>query len=213
MDIKKIRFWGLTLALFLTGCDNGQQQTSYQVTQLNDQQWLPEIQKRFDIANRYANQAICIITRQKIKAEFTSWYQPTAGIPWFIQQGLVEEKIEIEAGKYTNYYYRLTDKGAASSPSWPYSERTGLCFGNVQVEKISQISPSNDQRAVTVDFIYHIANVPDWAQELMPQLFPQMKEGKITGSARFNMADKTHLRSLSGIGNYYVGEDKFFNAN
>ncbi|MDG1640993.1 hypothetical protein [Klebsiella huaxiensis] len=40
-----------------------------------------------------------------------------------------------------------------------------------------------------------------------------MKEGKITGSARFNMADKTHLRSLSGISNYYVGEDKFFNAN
>ncbi|VUS22155.1 hypothetical protein [Klebsiella spallanzanii] len=213
MDIKKSHFHHLIFVLLLVGCDNAQQEARYPVLQLKHQQWLSEIQKRFDVANRYANQAVCIITSGRLQAEFTSWYRPTTGVPWFIQQGLVEEKIEIEAGKYTNYYYRLTDKGATSSPSWPYSERTSLCFGNVQVENISQISPSNDQRAVTVDFIYHIAAVPDWAQELMPQLFPQMKEGKITGSARFDMADKTHLRCLSGIGNYYVDEDKFFNTN
>ena len=213
MDIKKSHFCHLIFVLLLVGCDNAQQEAHYPMESRSYRQWLPEIQKRFDAANRYANQAVCIITREKLQTEFTSWYRPTAGIPWFIEQGLVEEKIEIEAGKYTNYYYRLTDKGATSSPKWPYSRRSGLCFGNVQVENISQVSPSNDQKAVTVDFIYHIASVPDWAQELMPQFFPDMKEGKITGSARFDMADKTHLRSLSGIGNYYVDENTLFSAN
>ncbi|HCB1500579.1 hypothetical protein DET57_10933 [Klebsiella oxytoca] len=213
MDIKKLRFCGLMFILFLTSCDNGQQQTTYPMTQLKHQQWLSEIQRRFDAANRYANQAVCIITPKRLKTEFTSWYRPTAGILWFIQQGLVEEKIEIEAGKYTNYYYRLTDKGAASSPNWPYSRGSGLCFGSVQVERISRITPANDLRTTDIEFIYRINGVPDWAQELMPQLFPDMKEGKISGSARFDMADNTHLRCLSGIGNYYVDEDKFFNTN
>ncbi len=213
MNIKKSIFYCLTLVLLLTGCDNMQQETGYPVTQLKHQQWLSEIQKRFDAANRYANQAVCIITGKKLQTEFTSWYRPTAGIQWFIQHGLVEEKIEIEAGKYTHYYYRLTDKGAASSPNWPYSRRSGLCFGSVQVERISRITPTTDQRTTDIEFIYRIDNIPDWAQEMMPQLFPDMKEGKISGSARFDMADKTHLRSQSGIGNYYVDEDKFFNAS
>lgn len=213
MDIKKIHFCHLMFILLLVGCDNAQQETRYPVTELKPQQWLPEIQKRFDVANHYANQAVCIVTNKKLKTEFTSHYQPTAGLLWFIEQGLVEEKIEIEADKYTHYYYRLTSKGAASSPSWPHSRKGGLCFGSVQVERISRITPANDLKTTDIEFIYRINDIPDWAQGLMPQLFPDMKEGEITGSARFDMADQTHLRSLSGIGNYYVGEDKFFNAN
>lgn len=213
MDIKKSLLYPLIFILYLAGCDNAPRETGDPLPPLKPQQWQLEIQRRFDAANRYANQAVCIITRGKLQTEFTPWYLPTAGTPWFIQQGLVEEKIEIEAGKYTHYYYRLTDKGAASSPNWPYSRRNGLCFGSVEVERISRITPANDLRTTDIEFIYRIDNVPDWAQELMPQLFPAMKEGKITGGARFDMADKTLLRSLSGIGNVYVDEDALFNGN
>lgn len=213
MDIKKKILFGQLCILFLTACDNAQPDSGYPITELNDQQWLPEIQKRFDAANPNSNQAICIITQYRLRqTEFSEEFQTSAGASWFVQYGLLEEKIQLFDERYTRYYYRLTDKGAASSPTWPNSKRTGLCFGSVRVENVSRITPSDDRRTTEVEFIYHLNNVPDWAEELMPQFFPNIKEGKITGSAHFDMADKTHLRCQSGISNEYVEEDKFFNA-
>ncbi|HDS4948176.1 hypothetical protein B9037_023465 [Klebsiella aerogenes] len=212
MDIKKNNYFGLLCILFLTACDNAQPDAGYPVTKLNEQQWLPEIQKRFDAANPNGNQAVCIITKNKLQTDFSQAFSPSAGTSWFVQHDLLEEKIKVNERGVTYYYYRLTDKGAASRPTWPNSWRTGLCFGSVQVENVSRITPSNDKRTTEVEFMYHINNIPDWAQELMPQFFPNIKEGKIAGSAQFDMADKTHLRCQSGISNEYVEEDKFFNA-
>ncbi|HCT4437154.1 TPA: hypothetical protein OTX98_002096 [Klebsiella aerogenes] len=206
-------FFGLTCALLLTGCGSTKKDAGYPVKKLSGPQWRWEIQKRFDAANPNANQAVCIITDRRLRTKFSGEIRPSAGTPWFIKHDLVEEIKQVNELGITFFYYRLTDKGAASSPNWPYSWRTGLCFGNIQVENVNTITPAMDQRTTKVEFIYHINNVPEWGQELMLQLFPNAIDGKITGCANFDMVDRTQLRSQSGISNYYIEENELFNSD